>query len=107
MYHCHIHFYLAGQHCRAFELMKEMAPLEYFTYEFTEEKEFEELTAGQADVILANLQNIDAGEAAAKLLSDRREGTELILIAEKEQFMHLPEDLSGVKDIWMMPMSEA
>ena len=107
MYHCHIHFYLAGQHCRAFELMKEMAPLEYFTYEFTEEKEFEELTAGQADVILANLQNIDAGEAAAKLLSDRREGTELILIAEKEQFMHLPEDLSGVKDIWMMPMSDA
>ncbi len=107
MYHCHIHFYLAGQHCRAFELMKEMAPLEYFTYEFTEEKEFEELTAGQADVILANLQNIDAGEAAAKLLSDRREGAELILIAEKEQFMHLPEDLSGVKDIWMMPMSDA
>ena len=58
-------------------------------------------------MILANLQNIDAGEAAAKLLSDRREGAELILIAEKEQFMHLPEDLSGVKDIWMMPMSDA
>ena len=39
-------------------------------------------------MILANLQNIDAGEAVAKLLSDRREGAELILIAEKEQFMH-------------------
>ncbi len=107
MYHCHIHFYLAGQHCRPFELMREMAPLEDFTYEFTEEKEFEKTAAAQADVILANLQNIDEEETVTELLSDMKEGSELVLLAEKEQFSKLPGDLSGVKDIWMLPMSDA
>ena len=38
MYHCHIQFYLAGTHCRAFDLVQEMSPLEHITYEFFESK---------------------------------------------------------------------
>ena len=58
MYHCHVSFYLAGRPCRAFEIAKEMQPLEYFTHEFVWSGEFEEALAGQANVVFANLEGL-------------------------------------------------
>lgn len=106
MYHCHIHFYFAGHHCRAFDILKEMAPLEYFTYEFLEEGKSEKASAGKADVIFASLHDIDVRESVETLVSGKRRDTELILIADEGQFTLLPEDLSEIKDIWTMPMSD-
>ncbi len=106
MYHCHIQFYLAGTHCRVFDLVQEMSPLEHFTYEFFESKNPGSALAAQADVILANLQDMDVKETIRMLAPDGEKETQLILLADKEQIMSMGEDLSRVQDIWTMPMSD-
>ena len=54
MYHCHIHFYLAGSPCRVFDIIKETTPLEYFTHDFSESEKPEDQLALQADMILVS-----------------------------------------------------
>ncbi len=106
MYHCHIHFYLLGQKCRIFEVIKEMPPMEQFTHEYLESTGLETPLASGADVILANLQEADAGEAVRGILSCKAEKSQLILLAEKEQTAELRESLDGIRDIWTLPMSD-
>ena len=106
MYHCHIHFYLAGEKCRVFEIIKEMAPLEHFTHEFSESDSLDESFVSKANVIIANLQNMDAKEAVRLLISGSQKKTELILLANKEHILSLADDLSKIKDIWTLPMSD-
>lgn len=106
MYHCHIHFGLAGHHCRVFELVKEMIPFEDFTFEFSENENFEEIISEQPDVILANIQDTEVRKVTEVLISGGKEETELILLADKEQFGLLADSLSDIKDIWTMPMSD-
>ena len=106
MYHCHIHFYLAGHQCRAFEIIKEIPPFENFTHEFSEsDKPMEALAAG-ADVILVNLQDMDGKEALRALTLNKMEETGIILLADREQISLLSDDLSEIKDIWTIPMSD-
>ena len=59
MYHCHIHFYLAGRSCQIFETIKMISPLEHFAHTFIESERPEEDLAAKADVILADLQEFD------------------------------------------------
>lgn len=107
MYRCHIQFYLTGAHCRVYEVIRGMAPLEHFSHEFMESQKLDEELAAKADVILAHLENMDVRESVHMLASCRGRETEIILLAAKEQIMLLTEEeLSGVKDIWTMPMSE-
>ncbi len=106
MYHCHIQFYLAGTHSRAFDLVQEMSPLEHITYEFFESKNPGIALAEQADVILANLQDMDVKETIGMLAPDGKKETKLILLADKEQIAPLEEYLSEIRDIWIMPMSD-
>ena len=106
MYHCHIQFYLAGTHCRVFDLVQEMSPLEHFTYEFFESKNPGSALAAQADVILANLQDMDVKEAIRILAPDGEKDAQLILLADKEQIMSMGEELLRVQDVWTMPMSD-
>ena len=106
MYHCHIHFYLAGHSCRAFELIKEMSPLEPFTHEFSESDEPDEALAAKADVILANLQDMDVMEAFEYVILRKKKEAEVIILADKSQLQHLTDKLSEVKDIWITPMSD-
>ena len=82
MYHCHIQFYLAGTHCRVFDLVQEMSPSEHFTYEFFESKNPGSALAAQADVILANLQDMDVKETIRMLAPDEEKETQLILLAD-------------------------
>ena len=106
MYHCHIHFYLAGNSKRMFEIIKEIPPFECFTHEFLEsEKPESELTA-KADVILANLRDVDVPEALSLLIANKSQEAELILLVDKEQIALLKSSLSEIKDIWVLPMSE-
>ncbi len=111
MYHCHLHFYLMGHSCRAFEMIKEMPPFEYFTHEFSEGEKPDDASAAQADVILLHLQGMDGRENLRRLRENGKRETELILLADKEQITLLTDgsssdDLSFIKDIWMMPMSD-
>ncbi len=124
MYHCHLHFYLMGHPCRAFEIIREMPPLGCFTHEFSEGEKPDDALAAQADVILLHLQGMDGKEILRKLAFDGNGKKELILLADREQTEVLTEEFSDAKrwedilpdgsmpvdgrpfDIWTLPMSE-
>ena len=106
MYHCHTQFYLTGNQRDVFELIKKMPPLEHFTHRFSESGTPEEsLTAG-ADVIFVGLQDLDAGETIKQLIRQKKEKTELIVLAEREKVASLLDCMSEITDIWMMPASK-
>ena len=105
MYHCHVHFHLVGIRQDVFAVIEEMSPLTCFTHEFTKSERAGDASTGGADVILADLRDMDVRETVCALTADRGEDTELILLAEKEQIPLLTEMLDGVKDIWTLPMS--
>lgn len=106
MYRCHLHFYLTGQQCRAFEVIKKMSPLEHFTHEFSESDMPEESAAAKADVVLANLQDADVKGILQTLLSGRNGDVELIVLVSREQVSLLTDYLEKISDIWVLPMSE-
>ena len=106
MYHCHIHFYLAGSQKRIFEIIKEMPPMEHFTHGFLESDTPQEALAARADVIIADLHGLDPREALRILTFGKVKEAELILLADKEQSLSLAEDLEQVQDIWTSPMSD-
>ena len=98
MYHCQIHFYLAGHSCRTFEMIKECVPLDHFTHTFTESCCPEQAPASKADVILANLQGTEAEETLRALVLMKRKDAQLILLAGREDAVLLAEEFpwSGV-----------
>ena len=106
MYHCHIQFYLAGHQSRAFDVIKEMPALEHFTHEFSESDEPDEALAAKADVIFADLQDMDIEEAVRILFSGKKKEAELIVLADKSRILNLTDKLSEIKDIWTVPMSD-
>ncbi|MCI8550684.1 MAG: response regulator [Lachnospiraceae bacterium] len=106
MYRCHIHFYFAGKPCRAFEIVKEMSPLEAFTHEFSEGEKPDQALAAEADVILAVLQDIGLTEGLRTLLTEKRKGAKLILLADEGDAACLTEYLSEIEDLWKLPMTE-
>lgn len=109
MYHCHVHFYLFGEENRLFELMKGMPPFENFTHDFFESSGLEKQLAEKADVIFAYLRNNEAGELpllTSRIVSEMKDGAELILLTDKEQVSALYGVMENVKDIWVLPMSD-
>ena len=104
MYHCHINFYYIGHICQTFEIIKEIPPLEHFTHSFSQSDRLEASLASQADVILADLQGVDAGEALREILSAKGKDAEVILLIGEGQFPLLAWGLSEVQEIWKMPM---
>ncbi len=109
MYHCHVHFYLAGQPCRVFEILKEMAPLACFTHKFFEgenpQPEYSENISEQK-VVFANLEGIDREKVQPFLAPYRESNAELIVLAGYGQTSFFEEDFSGIKDIWTLPMND-
>ena len=106
MYHCHMRFYLAGRPHRVFEIIKGMSPLEHFTHEFMGSAEVDAALAAWADVILADLRDMDARDAVRILAAAKGDHAELILLVGEGQRTLLAEDLSAVRDMWIMPMSD-
>lgn len=106
MYHCHTRFFLAGNLCRTFEMIKEMPPLEHFAHEFFEDGKPEGEYISKADVIIANLQDMDVKKMMQDLAEHKRKETELILLADRAQIPLLAEYLSKAEDIWTVPMSD-
>jgi len=106
MYHCHISFYLVGRQYSIFETIKGMPPLEHFTHSFSDSGLPDPGLAAQADVILADLADQDLGQALRMLAASGSRDTEIILLAGRGQVDRLTEELPGVRDIWVLPMSE-
>ena len=67
MYHCRLHFYLTGHRREWADLIKNTAPLAGFCHEFAESETPEAAQAAQADVILADLRETEAGAALKTL----------------------------------------
>ncbi len=108
MYHCHLRLYFIGIQDILLESLAEIAPLENFTHTFWKSDKPETETIAQADVLFADLQRTDATDAAEtlRMLSAyKRKEAELILLADREQAASLPEELTEIEDIWVMPMS--
>lgn len=106
MYHCHMHLYLAGCQIKTVETIKDMKPLEQFTHTFMESDGIDETMAAEADVIWLGLQGMDVRKAVRTMIRAKREETELIVLADKEQMLFLSEELPQIKDVWIMPMEE-
>lgn len=106
MYHCRIRFYLTGRQKKAFEIIKGMETLEYFTHEFTESDMPEAALAAKADVIIADLQDVDVANTLQVLMDGRKETSEIILLANKGQMALLADYLEEIKDIWILPMED-
>lgn len=106
MYHCHIQFYFIGHSCRVFEVIKEMPALEHFAHTFSKSGEPEAALAAQADVIIADLQDVDVHAALRAAASGRTGHAELILLADKAQREIPVEAYKQIRDIWVMPMTE-
>ncbi len=111
MYKCHLHIYLTGHPCCAFEVIKSMPPLEHFTHVFSESSKPDEVLASKADVIIADLSDIDIKEKEVLqiLTQNKNSETQVILLAATEQMGSLMEEptLTYIQDIWINPISEA
>ncbi|MBD5530455.1 MAG: response regulator [Lachnospiraceae bacterium] len=106
MYRCHTHIYLIGRQPDLWRTVREMAPMESFTHTFLESGDPQKEPAAGADVIFADLRDMDAACAAGELISWKRPETELILLAEREQMDVLSDCLPQIQDIWILPMSD-
>lgn len=111
MYHCHVLFYYTGRQSQLFETVKGITPSDGFVYEYTESAVPREELASRADVILANLLDMDAEKTVRDLAAWKRPEAELILLAGQDQAAELTgvgtgEALSAVTDIWTVPMTE-
>lgn len=106
MYHCHIQFYLTGAHNAVFEAIKEFTPLEHFTHSFRESDKPEKEEAALADVVFVNLQKENAGEILQMVSAYRKKEAGLILLVNDGEDITLPEELSGIEDIWRLPLAD-
>jgi len=108
MYHCHINFFFFGKQRKLFKLIEELSPLEHFTHEYFESKTPYESMISKADVIIVNLHDMDAATTMQMLLSEKRQTTNLIVLADKQQIACLAEMngcLAEIYDIWTLPLS--
>ena len=106
MYHCHIQFYIAGRQCRAFEIIREMPALEHFTHQFAQSGGIEAASVKNADVIIANLEDMDVKETLRLLCPDENEKRQIILLADSSRIALLAGNFQKIHDIWTMPMTD-
>ncbi|MDE6915173.1 MAG: PAS domain-containing protein, partial [Lachnospiraceae bacterium] len=109
MYHCHINFFFLGSQRRLFKLIEDMPPLEHFTHEYFESKMPYETMISKADVIIANLHDMDLDATMQILSSGKRPDAELIVLADRKQAEALTgqaESLAAIHDIWTLPLSD-
>nr|WP_326125669.1 response regulator [uncultured Oscillibacter sp.] len=105
MYHCHLHFYCLGRRQELFDAVRAVPPLEHFTHSFSQSDAPDAALAGQAEVILADLRELDGPEAVSLLAAGKRERAALILLAERDQLPALEGCLDAADDLWVLPMS--
>lgn len=107
MYHCHICFYFISPDPELFAPIRALPPLERFTHTFLDSAQPRPELCARADVILADLRKLDAGQELNVLCPAMRPGTELILLLNEEQMELLIESMPDcVTDVWTAPFSD-
>lgn len=108
MYHCQICYYMITEQDELFSVLKRLLPLPHFAHEYLLSAGVDEMMAGRADVILADIRQMQTEETVATLLSCKKKEADLILLADKKQAMSFAlQDDMRITDIWVMPLSEA
>lgn len=106
MYHCEVCFYFAGCDDHLIQIIRAVTPPAHFTCKFEETDIFSETSAGQSDVIFLNLKTLGS-DALNRLLICRKNGSEIILLADKDQIAALTSDeLSDISDLWSLPLTD-
>ena len=105
MSHCRLAFTCVSCHPEVFDPIRAMPALAPFTHAFTVSELPDPAVVGPADVILADLRDMDPGGLQI-LLSRKKESAQLILLADLERFNLTPDQLAQVTDLWVMPMTE-
>lgn len=107
MYHCNVCIYFLGGKDSLFECIKEIEPLSNFSHKFVESGRFEAGLVKGADLILADLHSLDGKDAIDRLVFEKKKEAEVILLGDDEQLNMLSiSRLSGITDIWKLPMTE-
>lgn len=108
MYHCHTLFYLLMEHkTKTYEIIKKMPALKNFTHEFSGGTELEKARICKADVIIADISNMNGEETISTLIRYKQDDAELILLMSKEQLSGLNHYLPEITDIWTTPLSDS
>lgn len=109
MYHCYLHFYLAGSLSPAFDTIRSMPPLEHFSHEFEQSDLPDVAMASRADVIFyQERQDGSAAMELQKLLEVKRGTAQVIVLAGPELAGQLAAGCPGqLTDIWPLPMTAA
>ncbi len=105
MYHCHLQIYLISRQPDGFAAIRDMAPMEFFTHTFFESSEPQQALAARADLILADLQGMDAACETEKLAAWKKPEADLVVLAGKEQVQVLEDCLLQISDLWTLPLS--
>lgn len=106
MYHCEVCFYFAGCDSSFIQIVRAMTPPAQFTYKFEENDTLSEAIAGKSDVIFLNVQTTGTDDLN-RLLTCRKAGSEIILLAQKDQAAALTADtLSNISDLWTLPLTD-
>lgn len=106
MYRCEICFYMMTEQDELFAALKELLPLPHFTHEYLGSARLDETMVGRADVIFADIRQTQMEKTVATLLSGRKQGAELIFLADKEQAETLTlQDGENITDIWITPLT--
>ncbi len=106
MYHCHLQIYLISRQPDGFAAIRDMAPMEFFTHTFFESSEPQQALAARADLILVDLQGMDAACETKKLAAWKKPEADLVVLAGKEQVQVLEDCLSQISDLWTLPLSQ-
>lgn len=106
MYRCEICFYMMTEQDELFAALKELLPLPHFTHEYLGSARLDETMVARADVIFADIRQMQLEKTVATLLSGRKQGAELIFLANKEQAETLTlQDGENITDIWITPLT--
>lgn len=106
MYRCEICFYMMTEQDELFAALKELLPLPHFTHEYLGSVGLDETMVARADVIFADIRQMQMEKTVATLLSGRKQGAELIFLADKEQAETLTlQDGENITDIWITPLT--
>ena len=106
MSHRRIEFYCVSCHPGVFEPIEAMPALQPFAHAFTVSGQYDPAAVGSADVVLADLRDMDGSGMLQILLSHKKESAQLILLAGPEQLEQIADRLDQVTDLWVMPMTE-
>jgi len=102
MYSCNITFYCIGRQQELFDPLRDMPPLEPYTHDFTASRAPDAALAAQADVIFADLRELDASAVLPMLSTAKKKSSQLIALAPEVP----PRFLPLLTDLWPLPSGE-